>query len=238
MSETDGLGEALDQELRAAVMVAAQVAEYTARRAETRTRAAERDATAATAHAQTRRAAERDLARAQVAPTRDPRWWDTARLEAAAQAYAAAHAWAEHDHQLAADTTRIAERIEARYGADARAAVETAARTGRSTGDLADDVDQPGRRGAGAEQQYAAITAHDTRAPAGVAASGWDTTQRRAAFADTLRDIPDLEAVDTRLRLDRARSHPAKAAINAHVRYTDVNLNSTAFQGQHAEIDR
>lgn len=210
MSETDGISEALDSELRAVVMAAAQVAEHAARRAETRTRDLERQATAAAQQLNARRAAERDTARAAVAPTRDPRWWDTAHLDAAARAYATAHAWADHDPQLAGDPARIADRIQDRFGTEARDAVETAAGTGRPTPDQAGLVSQAGpRRGLSAEEQDAAITAHDAAA----ARSGWDTPERRAAFADSLREVPDPEAVDARVRLDRARAHRASAAV-------------------------
>lgn len=214
MSESDGISEAIGQEVRAVVMTAAQIAEQVALRAETRARNLEREATVAAQRLSARRAAERDTARAEVAPTRDPRWWDTAQLDAAARAYATADTWARHDPQLAADTTRIAEHIERRFGADTRTAVVTAAHAGRAAAVATENTDTTTGKRAAAETRFAAIVSTDARAArVGAGLDGeWDTPARRAAFAASLRDVPDVEAVDARIRLDRARAQPASAA--------------------------
>ncbi len=215
MSESDGISEAIGQEVRAVVMTAAQIAEQVARRAETRARTLEREATVAAQRLSARRAAERDTARAEVSPTRDPRWWDTAQLDAAARAYATADTWARHDPQLATDTTRIAEHIERRFGAEARTAVVTAAHTGRAAAVATDSADTKAGKRAAAETRFAAIVSTDAHAArAGTGPDGrWDTPARRAAFAASLRDVPDPEGVDARIRLDRARARPASAAV-------------------------
>jgi len=215
MSETDGIGEALGQQMRAVVMVAAQIAEQVARQAELRAQTLEREAAVAAQRLGARRAAERDTARAEIAPTRDPRWWDTAQLDAAARAYATADTWAPHDPQLAADAAHIAERIDARFGVGARTAVAAAAHTGRDTAVATNSADTEGGQRAAAETQLTAIVTTDAgaaRAELGQRGE-WDTPTRRAAFAASLRDVPDLEAVDARIRLDRARAHPAGAAV-------------------------
>ncbi len=215
MSESDGISEAISQEVRAVVMTAAQIAEQVARRAETRARTLEREATVTAQQLSARRAAERDTARAEVAPTRDPRWWDTAQLDAAARAYATADTWARHDPQLAADTTRIAEHIERRFGAEARTAVVTAAHTGRAAAVATDSTDTATGKRAAADTRFAAIVSTDARdARAGAGHDGeWDSPARRAAFTASLRDVPDPEGVNARLRLDRARAHPPQAAV-------------------------
>lgn len=38
------------------------------------------------------------------------------------------------------------------------------------------------------------------------AVRGWDTPERRASFVECIHDLPDPEAVDARIRLDRARA--------------------------------
>lgn len=221
MSESDGVSEAIGQEVRAVVMAAAQIAEQVARRAETRARTLEREAAVAAQRLSTRRAAERDTARAEVTPTRDPRWWDTAQLDAAARAYATADTWARHDPQLAAEATRIAEQIERRFGSEARTAVVTAAHTGRDTAEgKPKRADRTATQRVGAKTQLAAVALHDARASRvgkDTAGSSWDTKPRRDTFAASLGDIPDLEAVDARIRLDRARAQPATAAVRPDV---------------------
>jgi hypothetical protein len=228
MSETDGIGEALGQQMRAVVMVAAQIAEQVARQAELRAQTLEREAAVAAQRLGARRAAERDTARTEVAPTREPRWWDTATLDAAARAYATADAWARQDPQLAADTTRIAEQIEFRFGAEARTAVVTAAHTGRAAEVAIEPTDMKAEKRAAAETGFAAIVSNDARAARAEAGPDgqWDTPARRAAFAASLRDVPDPEAVDARLRLDRARAHPANAATT-HAPLTSIHSDMT-----------
>lgn len=231
MSESDGIGEALGQQMRAVVMVAAQIAEQVARHAETRAQTLEREAAVAAQRLDARWAAERDTARAEIAPTRDPRWWDTAQLDAAARAYATADTWARQDPQLAADTTRIAEHIELRFGAEARTAVITAAHTGRAAAVAMETTDLTAEHRATAETQFVAIVGDDARAAraeAGVDGQ-WDTPARRAAFAASLQDVPDPEAVDARIRLDRARAHPANAAA-AHSLLTSIRSDTTLPQ--------
>ncbi len=234
MSESDGISEAIGQEVRAVVMTAAQIAEQVARRAETRARNLEREATVAAQRLSARRAAERDTARAEIAPTRDPRWWDTAQLDAAARAYATADTWAPHDPQLAADTTRIAEHIEHRFGAEARTAVVTAVHTGRAAAVATENTDTTTGKRAAAGTRFAAIVnsdARDARAAAWLD-DGWDTPNRRAAFATSLRDVPDLEGVDARIRLDRARAHPPSAAASCDATVAVLRSGANAVQRQ------
>ncbi len=237
MSETDGISEALGQEVRAVVMVATQIAEQVARQAEFRAQTLEREAAVAAQRLGARRAAERDTARAGVVPTREPRWWDTAQLAAAARAYATADTWAPHDPQLAADAAHIAERIEARFGVGARSAVVAAAHAGRDTAVATNSADTEGGQRAAAETRYAAVISTDAHAArAGAMSDGeWDTPTRRAAFAASLRDVPDLEAVDARIRLDRARANPASAAVIDTAGISIKPIRSTPFDRQ---VDR
>ncbi len=239
MSESDEISEAVDAEVRAAVMAAAQLAEQLARHAEARARDAERDAAAAAAQAEQRLTAERDTARAEVAPAREQGWWDTADLEAAARVYATADAWRDVDPQLGRDAQQIETRLEERFGPDVREAVVDAARDGRDMvgQPSAGEADLAGDRvqAATAEARFAAIVAEDARLTAGKATAertravtvaeavregatvepGWDSSARRNAFASSIGPVPDSEGVDARLRLDKARAHPSRAAVTA-----------------------
>lgn len=237
MSESDGISEAVDAEVRAAVMAAAQLAEQLARHAGARARETERDAASAAAQADQRLAAERDTARAEVAPAREQGWWDTADLDAAARVYATADAWRDLDPQLRRDADQIETRLEERFGPDLRQAVVDAAHDGRDVvgQPSADGADVAGDRveAAAAEARFAAIVAEDARLTAGQATAelgsavtaaetapsaaapvpGWDSPVRRAAFATSIEHVPDHEGVDARLRLDKARAQPGRAAV-------------------------
>ena len=214
MSESDEISEAVDAEVRAAVLAAAQLAEQLARRAEAPAREVERDAAAAAAQAERRLAAERGTARAEVAPARQEGWWDTADLDAAARVYATADDWRDLDPQLRRDAERIETRLEERFGPDVRQAVVQAAR------DVAGDRVQA----AAAEARFAAIVAEGTRVAAGQAAAerissvtggeiapgaaavepGWDSPARREVLAASLQHVADQEGVD-------AHGHHARA---------------------------
>ncbi len=226
MSESDGIGEAVEGEVRAAVMAAAQIAEQVAQRAERRARELERAARTTAAQFEQRLAAERETARAEVAVTRNPRWWDTAKLDQAARASAVAEA------------NQIGARIADRFGPAARDAVVEATRTGQNRPVAAVDLNTVAQvRDSTAEATYARIVAEDTRrqaaavtaeraaaaTTAGTAAAaaqpgtgpGWDTSDRREAFAASLQHVPDPEGVDARIRLDRSRATPGRAAAAA-----------------------
>ncbi len=244
MSESAGIEEAAEETARSALLIAAQVAEQIARRAEERARVDERAAEQAAQAARARFEAERDTARAEVGPAAGRQWWDTAELDDAARVYAVAQAWAPHDPDLAAAADAITERIEARFRSQARESVESGvdAALGRGPGRSTDGTDGvnagPGTdgdrvRAAGVDLDVALAVAHDahlsaedttaTRASTGqftaeaeqITAVGWDTSQRREAFAVSLAHVGDPEGVDARLRLDKARATPGVAAAGA-----------------------
>ena len=88
VTEPDGLDDAVAQEWRTALLLAAQVAEWVARRAEQRARTQEQAALAEAGQTADRYAGERELARAEVAVADNPVWWDQADPAAVARVYA------------------------------------------------------------------------------------------------------------------------------------------------------
>lgn len=126
-NESDGLGEAVEQEWRTALLVAAQLTEWIARRAEDRARTEEATGAIGAARAADRYAADREIARAEVTATADPGWWEQADLTAVARVYATAQAWRDVDSRFAAAAADVDAAVEARYGPDVSGALRAAA---------------------------------------------------------------------------------------------------------------
>ncbi len=229
VTEPDGLDDAVAQEWRTALLLAAQVAEWVARRAEQRAHTQEKAALADAGQTGDRYAGERELARAEIAVADNPAWWDQADPTAVARVYATAQAWKDTDPEFSDTAQRVKIAVRDRYGPAVEtqlAAAVTAGRTG-STEELTDDQAQDRRRAVETELAtvLAGDTRHDTNAPtadvatttthteiARDAAVGWDTPQRRDAFAASISTHPDAQAVDARVRLDRSRAQPATAS--------------------------
>jgi len=229
VTEPDGLDDAVAQEWRTALLLAAQVAEWVARRAEQRARTQEQSALAEAGQAGGRYAGERDLARAEVTVADNPAWWDQADPAAVARVYATAQAWKDTDPAFTDVAERVQTQVRDRYGPTVEAQLAVAVTTGRtgSTADLTDEQAQARRRAVETElatvlagevrQDTTAATADVTDATtrtetARDATAGWDTPQRRDAFAASISAHPDAQAVDARVRLDRSRVQPATAS--------------------------
>lgn len=197
MTEAAGIEEAAEETARSALLIAAQVAEQIARRAEERARVDERAAEQAAQAARARFEAERDTARAEVGPAAGRQWWDTAELDDAARVYAVAQAWAPHDPDLASAADAITERIEARFGSQARESVEpgvsaalghgpgsgTGASSGTGTGrdEAGAGTDGERVRAAGVDLDVALAVAHDAQLSVAGAAAARAGTGRAAA---------------------------------------------------------
>lgn len=229
VTEPDGLDDAVAQEWRTALLLAAQVAEWVARRAEQRAHTQEQAALAEAGRVGDRYAGERDLARAEVAVADNPAWWDQADPAAVARVYATAQAWKDTDPEFTDTAQRVQTGVRDRYGPAVEAQLAEAVTVGRGgpIEELTDERAQARRRAV--ETELATVLAgeklHDTTAAiadvaaattrteiARAAAVGWDTPQRRDAFAASICAHPDPQAVDARVRLDRSRAQPANAA--------------------------
>jgi len=230
VTEADGLDDAVAQEWRTALLLAAQVAEWVARRAEQRARTDEQAALAAAGQAGDRYAGERELARAEIAVADSPAWWDQADPASVARVYATAQAWKDTDSEFTDTAQRVQTGVQDRYGpvVEAQLADAVTAGGGASTEELTDDQIQARRRAVETElatvltgdarQDTAAATADVTGATSHtettrVAAVGWDTPQRRDAFAASISAHPDAQAVDARVRLDRSRAQSAIGSV-------------------------
>jgi len=226
VTEPDGLDDAVAQEWRTALLVAAQVAEWVARRAEQRARTDEQAALAEAGQSGERYAGERELVRAEVAVADNPAWWAQADPAAVARVYATAQAWKDTDPGFTVAAQRVQTEVRDRYGpaVEAQLADAVTAGLGGSTEQLTNDQIQARRRAVETElatvlagearQDTTAATANVTDATthtetARDATVGWDTPQRRDTFAASISAHPDAQAVDVRVRLDRSRAQPA-----------------------------
>jgi len=229
VTEPDGLDDAVAQEWRTALLLAAQVAEWVARRAEQRARTQEQAALTAAGQTGDRYAGERELARAEIAVADNPAWWDQADPAAVARVYATAQAWKDTEPDFTDSAQRVQTEVRDRYGPVVEAQLNDAVTAGRSglNEEVTDEQAQARRRAVEtqlatgltgeARQDTAAANADVTDATTHTettrtATAGWDTPQRRDTFAASISTHPDAQAVDARVRLDRARAQSATAS--------------------------
>lgn len=121
MSESDGIGDVLDNGLRQSLMVAARVGETLARlRQESLREREHHDVQAAQeAHeAHARYTAERAQMQAALAPIHDDKWWQQAQPADITNAYILTEAWKDHDPAALAAADRIRNEVKTRYGID------------------------------------------------------------------------------------------------------------------------
>jgi len=116
--ESDGVIEEAGGQMRVALMAATQVAEKFSRLREELARRAQAQTEQQTRELRVRFDAERNAARATVAPTARPEWWNTASVQDVAEMYQTAHAWEPVDEDLAQAAQHMRDEVRDRYGVD------------------------------------------------------------------------------------------------------------------------
>jgi hypothetical protein len=116
--DNDGMGEALDGQLRTALAVAMQLAQRFARLREELARAAQARTEQQTRELQARFDAERSAAAASLAPVRQAEWWNQADVDDIAAAYETAEAWRPVDADMARTADHMRDELRERYGVD------------------------------------------------------------------------------------------------------------------------
>ncbi|ASD24265.1 hypothetical protein B7495_18485 (plasmid) [Cryobacterium sp. LW097] len=116
--EADGIGDAFDGQMRVALTVATQMAERFARLREELARNAQARTEQQTKELQARFDAERNAARASLAPVQQQEWWNTAGVDDIATAYETANAWRTVDPDIARTSDRMSEELRGQYGID------------------------------------------------------------------------------------------------------------------------
>lgn len=116
--ESDGIGDEFDGQMRVALTVATQMGERFARLREELARNAQARTEQQTKELQVRFDAERNAARASLAPVQQQEWWNTAGVDDIATAYETAEAWRTVDPDIARTGDRMREELKGRYGID------------------------------------------------------------------------------------------------------------------------
>jgi len=116
--ESDGVIEEAGGQMRVALMAATQMAEKFSRLREELTRRAQAQTEQQTRELRARFDADRNAARATVAPTARPEWWITASVQDVAEMYQTARAWEPVDEDLARAAQHMRDEVRDRYGVD------------------------------------------------------------------------------------------------------------------------
>jgi hypothetical protein len=116
--ESDGVIEEAGGQMRIALMAATQMAEKFSRLREELTRRAEAQTEQQTRELRARFDADRNAARATVAPTARPEWWNTASVQDVAEMYQTARAWEPVGEDLASAAQHMRDEVRDRYGVD------------------------------------------------------------------------------------------------------------------------
>ena len=116
--ESDGIADAFDGQIRIALTVATQMAERFARLREELARTAQARTEQQTRELQARFDAERNAARASLAPVQQTEWWNHAGVDDIAAAYETAEAWRGVDDDIARTSDQMREELRSRYGID------------------------------------------------------------------------------------------------------------------------
>jgi len=150
MSDDDGLDEALMQAVRVAMTSAARVGEALMRVRQDQQRQAAAPSTESARALSARLAAEQAAARTAYRGVDDPRWWDQATPENAAEMYATATAWREVDPEADRARGRLEDEVKRRYG------VDVTGLDGNQVGPALADAEQRLRQEGGYDKQRAA----------------------------------------------------------------------------------
>ena len=121
MDDTDGMGEALDGQLRVALTIATQFGERISRLREQWARLRESELTKEARHLEQRFEGERGAARASLAVVREDGWWEQATPKAISSAHETATVWRDYDDVALEASAIIRDQVQQRYGIDVAA---------------------------------------------------------------------------------------------------------------------
>jgi len=237
VNDSDGIDEAIEQALRAALMGAARTGEQLSRLREASARRAEAASKQEAAEYGRRLQAQQAEARSVYSQVANPAWWDRAEHNDIVNAYETAHAWKDHDPQAEAAITTTREQVKQRYDVDlpndpgaARAAMSDAEQF-YNTADRQHDQSSADRAeeaalliDADAEDRLAEQARHDGNPEAAqdhqnraqdnnrAAGNAYDSAERRDADAAEWAKSGDAAAVQARRTADLSNARPATEA--------------------------
>ncbi len=194
--DNDGIDEALQGVTQMAMTAAARMGEQLARMREQQARKAQAGSEQAAREYGARFTAERDAARASLAPVHRPEWWDSAQAEDVTKAYQRAKAWSDVDPEAVRAEQKILEEVRNRFGLDVARESDPA-----TVGEAVNRAEQA--RADAAEQRTAAGS--DTAEAVGLM-TGADAADRRAEM-EAEKQYEDAAWGD----LDEAAKHTGEA---------------------------
>ncbi|BCW62831.1 hypothetical protein [Arthrobacter sp. StoSoilB22] len=218
---------------RVGLTVAGRLGEQLARAREQTLRRAQAAEEQQARELQARFDAQRAAARAQLAPVKDERWWDTATGRDIERVHETATAWKNHDPAARDAAHTIKEQIQKRYGLDVNnlsadeASVATALANAEHDREQADKERSTAREEntqatgllAEAEREdrhrQQDVTEENQRPEALRDEAGitYDSAERRQELAASFDGIADKEAVQARLAADQDQGTPPSAAV-------------------------
>lgn len=238
MTDTDGVEESFEGQLRLVVTTAARLAEQMERAREEALRRSTKSSEREQRDLGSRLEAERMAARAVHQPAQSEDWWQHADADRIGAAYQAAQAWRAEDPEAAKSAEYIREELSRRYGVDGRtpggqsAAKETEVReqTDRAEAAMhlseaaAAQVEEQRQREAAefepdpadrdAAHADADASADRASRSASAADAAYDSAERREADAAAMRGRGiDDRAVDARMRADVSQGQPPHEAV-------------------------
>lgn len=228
---SDGIDEAFEGQFRTITTAAARMVEQIARARQQRAEDLARLAQSQAAEDRRRMAAEREVARAAIAKTRQDEWWSGVSRDEVARTVGMAEAWAERDPAFQTEVERLHAEVNRRYEIDEpdsrpqRPGSERARASEESTlsqlldeehrADVAEDL-HDGRIDDGPHEE----------ATAEASQSLYDSAERRRDRADQMAEDGVEEAVaEVALRADVAEGRPATEAVGGTARRSKARKN-------------
>lgn len=229
MSESDGIEEALEGQLRVLVTAATQLGERAARAREAAQRTAAAHSEQEQRELQARFAAEQQLARTQYGQVHNPQWWDNAKPEDISAVWQTTKAWSAEDPEAARAEARMAQEINDRYGITpeelhtAADAERTRAAKDRAEAEqLMQQADHQDRAQDKARNDEPSTGLENTRSGRDIEAETqvlYDSAERREGTARDLESQGiDPAVVKTRMRADISQGKPATEAVTSKPR--------------------
>lgn len=203
--DSDGVNEVMDGSMRVALTLAGQVGERLAREQEQAARAAQTASEADARAMQTRLAAERAVARSQLAPLEHAAWWDKANVQQITDALRVAVTWQAVDPQAAAAVAVIRQQVQERFGVEVEQPRSDPIRVGEADSQNVRNITRERTRMERAEA--AQVLAADDRSQA---ASTYDSRERREQRAGGMeRAGVEPEVIGAVMLADVSQARPA-----------------------------
>ena len=245
MSESDGIEEAFEGTARVALTAAGQLGEQLARlREEQLGRARARSEEEGRGYA-LRLHAERDAARAQLAPVRDDQWWTNASPQDVVQAYSTARSWEHVDSRAAQAAARIRAEARDRYGVDLdstpldTAAIDAAFARGQALERQATAERQLEREDMAQAQALLAQADRAERAAAEQRSDGSDPPVLDQLLAAGVAVVDPVSAADREVREAQEKGQATEARAGAATAYDSAERRAAFAADLEAKgIDR